>query len=491
MALTPEEQRRLTQSGAAVPVAVAGGLGGPATLTNTFPGNRLTGRSIYAAPAAPSAVSPATAALNANPQVQADRAAARGFGAAAADAFGDAGRAAADIAALPVRGVVGAYDTAVVRPMRALGVPAAYLSPALVPNGVDPASPTPFTDQKRMQQQAALGAPAQATQAQVRAVDRADQNNPDNLPLYTPPVMNSTTPVATATNPADVPAVPGTPEAAAQQQPAASDGLGGTEDTRRRLAALEASNAQVAAGARGPAIIDNGNPNRNADFNDAAAMRTAAARTTTTRRGTTMDPAAQVYADQLLGRARERTAAEQSATQLAQTGLRETGENARAGLREQGASSRAAAANTIEQARLAGDQQRVAIAEREQQNRDSTARYDNATRQRIEAVQQEIATAKTPEARRAAAEKLAALTGKATQDNFAALELGGGSTVDPTTGIAVPQPKSAIIYNKATGTYEQLGGGAAAAPKAAIAEGTISTVNGKSARYTGGKWVPL
>lgn len=60
-----------------------------------------------------------------------------------------AGRAIADMATLIPRGVVGAYDSAVVRPMRAFGVNAAYLSPSLVPDGVDPSSMTPFTDQAR------------------------------------------------------------------------------------------------------------------------------------------------------------------------------------------------------------------------------------------------------------------------------------------------------------------------------------------------------
>lgn len=445
MALTAEEQRRLTQSGAAVPVALAGGLGGPPTLTNTFPGNRLTGTSPYVAPAA--AAAPAGAApLSAWEVVR----------------NGVLGRPAAQPAVAPVVNTAPDFSAA-------LGG-----NPALIAANA-----------------AAMPAAQPATQAQVRAVD-----NSLEPPLYTPPQFADTTPgaaTAAATSAAAaVPAQPGSAEAQTQQQ-AATGGLGGPEDTRRRLAALEASNAQVAAGARGPVLIDNGNPNRNADFNDSAALRTAAARTTTTRRGTTMDPAAQVYSDQLLGRARERTAAEGNAASLAQTNIREAGDTTRAGMREAGANTRAAAANTVEQARLTADQQRVAIAAREQQNRDTAAGYDNATRQRIEAVQQEIATAKTPEARRAAAEKLAALTGKATQDNFAALELGGGSTVDPTTGIAVPQPKSAIIYNKATGTYEQLGGAGTGAPQArgAIAEGTISTVNGKSARYTGGKWVPL
>jgi hypothetical protein len=60
-----------------------------------------------------------------------------------------AGRAIADVATMIPRGLVGAYDTAVVRPMRAAGVDAAYLSPKLTPEGASPESMTPFTDVKR------------------------------------------------------------------------------------------------------------------------------------------------------------------------------------------------------------------------------------------------------------------------------------------------------------------------------------------------------
>ena len=57
-----------------------------------------------------------------------------------------AGRAIADIATIVPRGVAGAYDTAVVRPMRAAGINAAYLSPYLTPEGASVDSATPFTD---------------------------------------------------------------------------------------------------------------------------------------------------------------------------------------------------------------------------------------------------------------------------------------------------------------------------------------------------------
>lgn len=108
-----------------------------------------SGNSFSAAPAAPKPSAPL------DPQAQADRAK---IGSAWDTVKGwndDAGRAIADVASLAPRGLVGAYDSAVVRPMRAAGVNADYLSPKLVPDGVDPSSMTPFTDQKRIATEAA------------------------------------------------------------------------------------------------------------------------------------------------------------------------------------------------------------------------------------------------------------------------------------------------------------------------------------------------
>jgi hypothetical protein len=66
-----------------------------------------------------------------------------------------AGRAIADIASIIPRGLVGAYDTAVVRPMKAAGINASYLSPMLTPKGADANSATPFTDIARKRDSAA------------------------------------------------------------------------------------------------------------------------------------------------------------------------------------------------------------------------------------------------------------------------------------------------------------------------------------------------
>lgn len=66
------------------------------------------------------------------------------------DGFQRAGAAIADVATLPVRAAAGAYDTAVIRPMRAAGIPAGYMSPMVNPaSNADGRSMTPFYDQFR------------------------------------------------------------------------------------------------------------------------------------------------------------------------------------------------------------------------------------------------------------------------------------------------------------------------------------------------------
>ena len=74
------------------------------------------------------------------------------FGRAVWEQMKRAGAAIADVGTLPVRGLAGAYDTAVVRPMRAAGIDAGYISPYLAPEGADVDSMTPFYDQFRRQE---------------------------------------------------------------------------------------------------------------------------------------------------------------------------------------------------------------------------------------------------------------------------------------------------------------------------------------------------
>lgn len=146
---------------ASTPAAAAPALGFPTPASKPRPQAMadVTGRASVPAAAQLAAQPPTAAAPPATPkpsaqpldaQAAADRQAIAGAFETARGFSEDAGRAIADVATLVPRGLVGAYDSAVVRPMRAAGINAAYLSPKLVPDGVDPASMTPFADQKRM-----------------------------------------------------------------------------------------------------------------------------------------------------------------------------------------------------------------------------------------------------------------------------------------------------------------------------------------------------
>lgn len=78
-----------------------------------------------------------------------------------------AGAAIADVATLPLRAAAGVYDTAVVRPMRAAGINAAWTSPMVNPaSNADGKSMTPFLDQmasKDAQTGVAAPSPVHAT----------------------------------------------------------------------------------------------------------------------------------------------------------------------------------------------------------------------------------------------------------------------------------------------------------------------------------------
>ncbi|MDD5376244.1 hypothetical protein [Acidithiobacillus sp.] len=82
-------------------------------------------------------------------QAQKDRQAISGAWNTVKDVNQRAGAAIADVATLIPRGLAGAYDSAVIRPMRAAGINAGYMSPLVSPAGADPSSMTPFYDKFR------------------------------------------------------------------------------------------------------------------------------------------------------------------------------------------------------------------------------------------------------------------------------------------------------------------------------------------------------
>jgi hypothetical protein len=126
-----------------------------------------------------------------------------------------AGRAIADVATMIPRGLAGAYDTAVVRPMRAAGVNAAYLSPKLTPEGANPESMTPFADVKLARDAKKTVAATDQTAADNRTmINKADaslRSAPSERKV--PPVISSPERKTPPAIPTDKPVVPADPAA--------------------------------------------------------------------------------------------------------------------------------------------------------------------------------------------------------------------------------------------------------------------------------------
>jgi len=116
-------------------------------------------------------------AASADAQTAADRAMFGRWWTGAKDAGERTAAAAADLATMVPRGLAGAYDTAVVRPMRAAGLPAAYLSGHLTPKGASTLSMTPYYDliRERDPQEpdaAPAAAPAKPGETELSAIEK-------------------------------------------------------------------------------------------------------------------------------------------------------------------------------------------------------------------------------------------------------------------------------------------------------------------------------
>lgn len=106
------------------------------------------------------------------------------------------GAAIADIGTMPVRAAAGAYDTAVIRPMRAAGINAAFTSPMVNPSSnADGSSMTPFMDQIRTAEakKSAAQAPATPQMPDPVRVQEA-RSNITQPPSVTAPVAAKTMP---------------------------------------------------------------------------------------------------------------------------------------------------------------------------------------------------------------------------------------------------------------------------------------------------------
>lgn len=394
-------------------------------------------------------------------QAQADRQAASGFVAGVKDINNRAGAAILDVATAVPRGILGAYDSAVVRPVRAAGLNMAYTTPLLTPSGVDPSSMTPYYDKVR----AADAAAAPATAITAAAPPPA---GPGRGILNPPTVQGGPAPVA----PTDASAGGAAAAGPAGQIP------GGITRVDNSYSGTNVSGSPSINGAPGRGTVSDlsgsgvSSADRIAQYQrDGQHLRDMAG--------------IQREIDAQNGQAPGMTVFGTRPVRPSRTAMEQAGETARAGMREAGENRRAAASTAQLGFRNALDRDEFAL-------KKDAAAFDSRSRSRVEAAQLKVQNAATPEARRAAAEELAALSGKANQDNFSAVEIGGGTEpIDPANPMLGVRtlPKTPVIFNKATGQIVTPPAAPAARP--AIAEGSISTVNGKSARFTGGKWVPL
>lgn len=451
------------------------------------------------APAPAAAQSPAPAKPVASPvldaQAQSDRAKLGAAWDTVKDVNDDAGRAIADVATMIPRGLAGAYDSAVVRPMRALGVNANYLSPSLVPDGVDPSSLTPFTDQKRMQAgqptpaAAAPEAPAASTavaRSGVAPTAPVAAGSPAGAGRgsVNPPLANPAVPAPTSTAPAATEIAPGVFRSGNSYADSAAGAVGGLQ-TRglpsvRNAAAVDALAArsqqeslvrgfQPAQGAAVPAfeapvVRHSGNDwqarqdlknletsassimNR-PEWNSAGMGRFRGAPAGT-------PPAVAAYQAALQTDA----ALKQAQPGMDQAAMRENATLAREGMNQEGADRRNAADNSTRMAevtargftdrgRLALDQSKAAL--------DSQVRgFDIRAGQRQEALSKKYEAAKTPEEKAAIAQQIRDLSGKQAESPWKVQVTPAMKNADGSTSEG-----SIYRYNSQTGQVERVDGG--------------------------------
>lgn len=469
--VTDEERRRRNSFGDASAAHSNAGVTGPnvrspasAAAIAQIPSQDASGP----APVTPAPVQPQTAS---------DRAAIGSAWDTAKGASEDAGRALADVAALPLRGVVGAYDSTVVRGMRAAGLNAGYLSPHLVPNGVDPASMTPFTDQKRLSAGAApLANASGAAPATPPTVPAAAAAVPPGKAAGAAPDPATPAPTAAA-------AAGGLPAGVTQPQPGVfrkgnsySDsvaGLNGVSTAAIPSASAAGFNPAAAATAMGgpqqndsvsaPTVAHSGNDwaerNRLRNLAVSANSITNNGGRFDERRdgrgrmpsgmGMSPDQAAYMEAIKADEGARgqqaglESTAMQQSGL-MKREGVQQAGANARAALSESGQNARANSTNALAAGRDAFDQQ--------------VKGFDVRAAQQQEALRGRYDAAKTPAEREAIAKQIRDMAGKAETADW-------GVQVTPATKNADGSTTegSVIRYNKRTGETEQVQSGKAKA----------------------------
>lgn len=458
--------------------------------TNTWPGNQPA-KNIYGARQAAPAPNPVAA----DPQATADRAAVGGLWEGAKGFNAKAGAAIADVASLPVRGAVGAYDTAVVRPMRAAGINAAYLSPAVTPAGANPESMTPFYDRLRAGESAAPGAPA-ATPAPLSAAATPAPGaftaaNPTDQRLamgvqQTPPVIAPPSPVA----PLAQSATPGGGITRVGNSYSASGPVTGDVTINgqppRNGGAISEQNAGAASGlARqqlGESLARLGTAPQAAGFQPQQFQQSQWASDLARKNAETQ--ASSIHAPTAaLGRANvamlqgERAGALSADAASQRTAMQESGALARSGNQEQGANFRAGlAAQGVQDANTLRRDEFTRAGVAEGFKVDAMAQLQKA--------QMALQNAKTPEERKAASDALLAMQGRDRPNRFTVVP-GGQDTGED--GRPINRPSS--VLDNQTGQFVQ-SPGQKQAPAEQRAVGSTSTVGGKTAVWDGSKWVP-
>ena len=431
------------------------------------------------------AVQPASQPLDA--QAASDRAKIGAAWDTIKDVNNDAGRAIADVAMLAPRAVAGAYDSAVVRPMRAAGFNASYLSPSLVPNGVDPSSMTPYTDQKRMQQQAATAAPTVATAAAAPSAPAAatapqatvDKPVDGGRGRINPPLANPSAPVPTSSQPTSTEIAPGVfrsgnsysdSAAGAQsmqtrglpsaQNMAAADALAqrSQQESMARLMAGQPSEQQE-RGWSGSIGQSSGNGNMWSRTPEQQ-RKDAETQASSIHQQTAFNGRAALAAlnPQDLESMRGANALEQEnarqAGELQRTTLREAGDTRRNALNNNTRLAEISARGFTEGVRNAIDQGRL--------NLDQQVRgFDIRAGQRQEKLYQRYEAAKTPEERSAIVQQIRDLSGKAEPTNRYTV-VPGGQEWDATAGAMRNVPGR--VLNNQTGQFVEQQGATSAQP---------------------------
>lgn len=444
-------------------------------------------------PPAPPAATPAPAPALST-QAQGDRAAIGGAWNTVKGVSEDAGRAVADVATMVPRGLVGAYDSAVVRPMRAAGLNAGYLSPHLVPDGVDPASMTPFTDQKRMREAAAPAPNAGA------GAGRGSVNPPAVMPsapaaqtslagdAYMPGADANTRPMFdTPAAPASNQVMPGVYQHGRGQYSDNPAGMGfapgagnpsanniAAADALASRSAADVAGLVAAQDARGfqpqqaPQVRHSGN-----DWqarNDLRNLEVSASSITNQPRWSgqggrqaagSVPPAVAAYQAALQTDAELRRAV----PSMDQMAMRENAATQRTGMQEQGSNARNTLDNTVRmadvgvrgfdaQARRANDARRASVDERRMTLDENTGNISIRAAQRLESLQTRYAEAKTDADRAKIAREIRDLSGKSDETADWAVQV-TPQTKNPDGSTS---EGSVIRYNKRTGEVQTVNG---------------------------------